>query len=83
MKTLKISSLIILFAALFFSCQKEFSLEGVVTPAGTWQFNDDTKLYAGNIDTAYIETTGTTKTLSLVGRSTDGKQNFSFAFNCY
>ncbi len=76
MKTLKIYSLIILLAALFFSCQKEYSLEVIVTSAGTWQFNDGTKLYAGNIDTAYIETTGTTKTLNLIGKSADGQQNF-------
>jgi len=76
MKTLKISSLFILFALLFFSCQKEFSLEGVITPAGTWQFNDAATQYMGNIDTAYIETTGTTKTLNLVGKTTDGSQNF-------
>jgi|GEM_PF-726455 len=76
MKTLKISSLFILFTLLFFSCQKEFSLEGVVTPAGTWQFNDAATLYQGNIDTAYIETTGTTKTLNLIGKTADGSQNF-------
>lgn len=76
MKTLKISSLFLLLSVLFFSCQKEYSLEGIVTPAGTWQFNDDTKLYAGNIDTAFIETTGTTKTLNLIGKSSDGSQNF-------
>lgn len=76
MKTLKISSIIILLAALFFSCQKEYSLEGVVTPAGTWQFNDNTKLYAGNIDSANIATTGSTKTLNLIGKSSDGQQNF-------
>ncbi len=76
MKTLKIYSLIVLLAALFFSCQKEYSLEVIVTSAGTWQFNDSTKLYAGNIDTAYIETTGTTKTLNLIGKSADGQQNF-------
>ncbi len=76
MKTLKIPTLFLLLAALFFSCQKEYSLEGVITSAGTWQFNDDTKLYAGNIDTAYIETAGTTKTLNLIGKSTDGNQNF-------
>lgn len=76
MKTLKISSLIVLLATLSFSCQKEYSLEGIVTAAGTWQFNDNTKLYAGNIDTAYIETAGTTKTLNLIGKSADGKENF-------
>lgn len=76
MKTLKFSSLIILLAAIFFSCQKEYSLEGIVTPAGTWQFNDAATVYAGNMDSANIETTGTTKTLNLVGKSSDGKQNF-------
>ncbi len=76
MKTLKIPALFLVLAALFFSCQKEFSLEGVTTSAGTWQFNDDAKVYAGNIDTAYIETAGTTKTLNLVGKSSDGSQNF-------
>lgn len=76
MKTLKLSFLIVLLTSLLYSCQKEYSLEGIVTPAGTWQFNDAAKLYKGNIDTAYIETAGTTKTMNLVGRSEDGKQNF-------
>src|SRR5215212_2245756 len=77
MKNFKISAFLVLFTALFYSCQKEYSFEGVVTPPGTWQFNDATKLYTGNIDTAYIETSGTTKTLRLIGRSsTDNKQNF-------
>ena len=61
MKLLKTLSFLILLATLFFSCQKEYSLENVVTPAGTWQFNDNTQLYIGNIDSAYIETTGSTK----------------------
>jgi hypothetical protein len=76
MKILKISSLIVLLATLFFACQKEYSLENAITPAGTWQFNDSTKLYTGNIDTAYISTNSTTKVLNLVGRSSDGQQNF-------
>jgi hypothetical protein len=76
MKILKIPSFFLLLAVLFFSCQKEYSLEGVITSAGTWQFNDDNKLYAGGIDTAYIETAGTTKTLNLIGKSSDGNQNF-------
>lgn len=65
-----------MLTGLFYSCQKEYSLEQMVTAAGTWQFNDASKLYEGNIDTAYIETVGTTKTLNLIGRSTDGQQNF-------
>lgn len=76
MKTLKFTSLIILLSALFFSCQKELSFETVITPPGTWQFNDSTKLYTGNIDTAFIETSGTTKTMTLMGVSTDGLQTF-------
>ena len=77
MKTLKISFLFILLASLFFSCQKEFSLEGVVTAAGTWQFNDSTKLYTGNMDSSSIETSGTTKKMHLKGRTADGSQNFN------
>ncbi len=76
MKTLKIYAFFLLLASSFFSCQKEFSLEGVVTSAGTWQFNDSTKLYTGNMDSAYIETTGTTKKMNLIGRTADGTQNF-------
>jgi hypothetical protein len=76
MKTLKIAFLIILLTPLFFSCQKELSLEGAVTSAGTWQFNDSTKLYTGNMDSAYIETTGTTKTMNLKGKTADGSQTF-------
>ena len=76
MKILKISFLLVLLSVFFLACQKEYSLENAITAAGTWQFNDSTKLYAGNIDTAYIETTATTKTLNLVGKSADGQQNF-------
>lgn len=76
MKILKASSLLVILSVLFFSCQKEYSLENKPTPAGTWQFNDDTKLYTGTMDTAYIETTGTTKTMNLQGTTADGKQTF-------
>jgi hypothetical protein len=76
MKILKVSSFLILLATFFFSCKKEYSFENVITPAGTWQFKDTAKLYVGNIDTAYIGTSGTTKTMNLQGRSTDGSQTF-------
>jgi hypothetical protein len=76
MKILKASSLLILIATLFFSCQKEYSLENPTTAAGTWQFNDSTTLYTGNIDTASIVVNGPTKTMNLEGRSADGKQTF-------
>ncbi len=68
--------LILVCSVLFFSCKKEFSVEGGLSSSGTWQFNDASKLYTGNIDTAFIQATGTTKSLSLIGRSTDGQQNF-------
>ena len=76
MKILKASSFLILLITLLFSCQKEYSLENPITPAGTWQFNDDTKLYSGNIDTAYLETSGSTKRMNLMGKSSDGQQTF-------
>jgi hypothetical protein len=76
MKIFKPSFLFLIFTSIFFSCQKEYSVENAITPAGSWQFNDAAKLYIGNIDTAYIETANTTKTMTLQGRSSDGQQNF-------
>lgn len=76
MKILKFSLFLTLLTTVFFSCQKEYSVETILTAAGTWQFNDSSKLYTGNIDSAYVSLTGTTKTMNLLGRSTDGKQNF-------
>jgi hypothetical protein len=75
MKNFKIACFILL-ASFFFSCQKEYSVDGALTSAGTWQFNDAAKLFTGNIDSGYIQTTGTTKSISLIGKSTDGQQNF-------
>jgi len=76
MKTLKSFLSLVLLSVLFFACHKEYSLESAITPAGTWQFNDSTKLYTGNIDTAFINTTGTSKEMTLMGKSTDGQQTF-------
>ena len=76
MKIVKLFSLLISLSVLFFSCQKEYSLEVPKPSAGTWQFNDGTKLFTGNIDTASIQTTGTTKTMNFVGKSADGQQTF-------
>ena len=76
MKIVKFSAFLLLLSAIFFSCQKEYSLEVPATSPGTWQFNDSTKLYTGNIDTASIQTTGTTKTMTLMGKSADGQQTF-------
>ncbi len=68
--------LILVCSVLFFSCQKEYSVEEGLLSSGTWQFNDASKLYTGDIDSAYIETTGSTKSLTLTGKSTDGQQDF-------
>lgn len=77
MKFLKFSFFVLLLTTFFISCQKEYSFEGSKSGAGSWQFNDSTKLYTGTFDSAVIQTTGSTKTLLLVGPSSDGKQTFS------
>ncbi len=79
MKIFKISSFIALVVIFFASCQKEYSLEGagITGAAGTWQFNDSSKLYIGTMDTAFITTSGTTKTLQLIGRTANGQQVFN------
>ncbi len=79
MKIWKLSVLLLVITAFFASCQKEYSLEGgnVKTAAGTWQFNDSATLYQGNMDTAYIDSSGPTHILHLQGRSLDGTHTFS------
>jgi hypothetical protein len=79
MRTLRLLSFFSLLLFVFNSCQKEYSLEGgnVNTLAGTWEFRDSNSLYRGNMDTAYLETSGTTKSLFLEGRSLDGKEDFN------
>lgn len=63
------------------ACQKEYSIEGngLIVPTGTWQFNDSSRLFAGNIDSAYIDSSISvnTKILHLIGKSLDGSQNFN------
>lgn len=78
MKTIKIAFYIFLSVMFFNSCQKEYSIElgGVVVPAGNWEFKDGTKQFQGNMDTAYIDSTGATKELHLIGTSLDGSQTF-------
>lgn len=79
MKIWKIPVLLLMLTAVFASCQKEFSLEGanIKQPAGSWQFNDSSTLYKGNMDTAYIDSSGPTRILHLKGTSLDGTQTFS------
>ena len=79
MRLLKLSFFIIVLATFSWSCQKEYSLEGsnVKLPAGSWQFNDSTKFFQGTMDTAYIDSSGSTKTLNLLGTSFTGGEFFS------
>jgi len=77
MKILKISLLLSLVIAFFSSCQKEYSLEeGNPNAGGTWQFEQNSVKYNGNIDSASIKNFGGTKVLTLVGKSLDGQQEF-------
>ena len=79
MRILKISLFGLLLTTLMWSCQKEYSLEGsnIKLPAGTWQFNDSTRLFKGNMDTAYVDTSAPTKILFLTGTSLNGLETFS------
>ena len=54
MKHIKIALYFFLSIVLLNACQKEHSQEGngLVVPTGTWQFNDNTQLFAGNVDSS-------------------------------
>ena len=81
MKHIKIALYFFAAIVLLNACQKEYSIEqgGKATPTGTWQFNDSTQLFAGNMDSAYIDSSAslTTKILHLIGKSLDGTQSFN------
>jgi hypothetical protein len=65
--------LVALFSVLLSGCEKDYSVENIMTPisnTGTWQFTEGANFYSGTIDTAYISGTGT-KTLHLYGASAD------------
>ena len=76
---MRFSLLIFVFTCFLWSCQKEYSLEGslIKLPTGTWQFNDSSKLFHGNMDTAFIDTSRPTKILHLMGTSSTGNETFS------
>ncbi len=78
MRTIKIAFYVFLSIIFFSSCQKEYSVElgGVVAPTGSWEFKDGSKQFQGNMDTAYIDSSGATKELHLIGTSLDGSQTF-------
>ncbi len=78
MKTIKIALYIFLSVMFFNSCQKEYSVENgnVNAPSGSWEFKEGSKLFQGDMDTAYIDSSGATKELHLIGTSLDGTQTF-------
>ncbi len=79
MKPVRITFYFILVIVLFTACRKEYSLEGgsLKTPAGSWEFKDGGSQFVGNMDTAYINSSGgNTKELQLIGTSSDGSQTF-------
>lgn len=81
MKHVKILFFVFLAILIINGCKKEYSIEnnGHHVPIGTWQFNDSSKLFSGNMDSAYIEssTSLNTKILHLLGTSLDGSQTFN------
>lgn len=55
---------------ILFSCRKDMSNEQGVNPEpldAHWEFAQSGKLYSGGIDSAYIETIGSVKSLSMIG----------------
>ena len=79
MKPVRIAFYFFLITAFFSACKKEYSIEGggSKTPSGAWEFKDGSSQYTGNMDTAYIGSSGgNTKELQLIGTSSDGSQTF-------
>ena len=83
MKLFRVALLFPLITFLFSACQKEYSIEGnaPVMHVGSWQFNDNTILYTGSMDSAYIKTTAGLQSLYLIGTSTDGTEKFTMVLN--
>lgn len=81
MKQIKIALCIFATFVVLNACQKEYSNEqgSLKVPTGTWQFSDSSHLFAGNMDSAYIDSTSSlnTKILHLIGTSLDGSQSFN------
>lgn len=71
--------LIAVSSCLLYSCNKDYSAEGslIKKSNGTWSFNENLKLYNGNIDTAYITLNNGTLVLHLQGPSKTSSQVFS------
>lgn len=77
MKSLNTVLLALLAITIFISCRKEYSFEGGKKLSdGTWQFQNKSVQYTGNIDSAFIENVSGTKVLILAGTSLNGEENF-------
>jgi hypothetical protein len=71
---------ITLLTLVFFGCKKEYSYEiPGGGPAGTyqWSFTEGANAYKGPVDTAFIDTLGTQKQLTISGHSSDNKEVIS------
>ena len=69
-----------LFALVFFGCKKEYSYEIPGGGAGgsyQWSFTEGASAYKGPVDTAFIDTLGTQKQLTISGHSSDNKEIIS------
>src|ERR1019366_5716691 len=80
MKHLKFAFYLVLSIILFNSCQKEYSIgskaNNTKVSIGSWQFKDSSTLFTGTMDSAYIDSSNSTKVLHLIGTSQNGIQNF-------
>ncbi|MBS1563624.1 MAG: hypothetical protein JST39_04510, partial [Bacteroidetes bacterium] len=69
-----------LVTLVFFSCKKEYSYEvpgGASNGTYQWSFTEGTSNYKGPVDTAFIDTLGTQKQLTISGHSSDNKDVIS------
>jgi len=75
MKLIKFALSLLITTVLLNACSKEYSVEngGLQLPTGNWEFNNGTKPYIGNMDSAKIDSSGTIKQLRLNGTSSSGE----------
>jgi hypothetical protein len=84
MKYFKILSALFFFSTLFYACQKEYSVEVPISTNNSsfqWQFTESGVTYKGKVDTAYVDTLGQFKILTITGTSTDGKDHINLMVN--
>lgn len=78
MKFFKIIFAVFVVSTLLNACRKEYSIEGAggKLAVGNWEFMTNAH-YMGNMDSAYIISTGSSNELHLEGTSNDGSQKFN------